>query len=146
MAFKNQGMNYQQYVYDFAVDGGGTGTKVLSSKSGYAPLPTNALVCYVDAWVVTACTSGGSATLSWGNSGDVDGYSGAAVAVASLTANAVFAESRGGALLWDDTNDARLNLHIADATAGSFVCAIATAALTAGKVIFVVSYLQPSNN
>ena len=81
MPFKNDGVQVQEYVYDFADDGGVIGEIVLSDKAGLDPLPVGAIVKSVTAKVLTALTSGGSAVLSWGNGDDADGYSGAAAAV-----------------------------------------------------------------
>lgn len=137
----------QEYVYDFAVDGGAQGTIVLSDKNGKAPLPVGAIVKDVTARVVTQCTSGGSATVAWGNGDDTDGYTthGSPIAVASLTANAMFnAAGLDSALLWDGTNDHMIPLYIDDATTGNFSFVIGTADLTAGKIVFIVEYLYPA--
>ena len=94
--------------------------------------------------VVTACTSGGSATVSWGNA-DVDGYSGTAIAVASLTDNAVFnGWGNAAALIWNDTQDSPVFYPITSSAEGAFNIAIATAALTAGKIVFGVTYIMPA--
>ena len=97
--------------------------------------------------VDTACTSGGSATLAWGNSTDPDGYH-AAVAVASLTANAVFNEQDAtAALLWDDTNDHQILYRVNGTPANQKVSVtIATADLTAGKVRLIVEFYLPGIN
>lgn len=124
--FKNEILS-QEYLYDFAVDGGAVSTIVLSDKVGYKALPAGALVTNVYAVVETACTSGGSATVSWGNA-DVDGYSGTAKAVAALVGDAAFAGD--GALVPSVVSD------------GDFSVAIAVAALTAGKVRFTVEYVM----
>lgn len=145
--FKNDGVSVQEFLYDFSVDGGAIGEIVLSTKGGYQSLPEGAVIQSVIAVVETACTSGGSATLSWGNSGDPDGYH-AAVAVASLTGNAIFNEQDAtAALLFDDTNDHQTYYRV-DSTANNqnFSVSIATAALTAGKVRFAVQYLMPGRD
>ena len=151
--FKNQ-MNYAKYIYDFSVDGGATGSISLSSKSGYRALPANAIVTRVIARVVTACTSGGSATVEWGNTADTDGYSGTANAVASLSADAVFIgdETAGGegALIWNRvgttpaTGSPKAYQVTSTANTKDFLVKINTAALTAGKIIFYVEYFMPS--
>jgi len=134
MAFKNDGLLIQEYVYDFAVDGGATGQIELQAKVNKDPLPEGAVVSNVYAKVITACTSGGSATVSWGDGTDVDGYSGTAKAVAALTANAAFdGKGDSGALLPDVVG-----------SAGKFTVDIAVAALTAGKIVFLVEYIYPS--
>ena len=145
MSFKNMGVQVQEYVYDFDVDGGAIGEIVLSTKANKAAIPVGAIIKRVVAKVVTAFTSGGSATLEWGNGDDPNGYSGATIAVASLTDNALFnGYDNAAALLWDDTNDHPIDVNVADAADGSFSVTIATAAMTAGKAIFLVEYYMPS--
>lgn len=137
-------LHVQEYVYDFAVDGGAQGAINLHAKAGVDVVPVGAIVKRVYAKVLTACTSGGSATLAWGNGDDADGYSGSAVAVGSLTANALFnGYDNGAALLWDDTNDHPIDVNVADAADGQFIATIGTADLTAGKVVFMVEYYLP---
>lgn len=146
--FRNDGMKTQEYVYDFATDGGAISTISLSGKAGAKLLPVGAIVKSVNARVLTACTSGGSATVAWGNTADPDGYSGVAIAVASLTANAVFngAEdaTNPSALLFNNTND-EMKPYAVTSTANTqdFSVTIATAALTAGKISFTVEFLLP---
>lgn len=143
--FKNDGVMVQEYVYDFNVDGGATGEIFLSSKAGYDPLPLGAIIKGVTARVVTAFTSGGSATLAWGNGDDPDGFSGAAVAVASLTQDSLFnGFDNGAALLWDDTNDHPIYVPVINEDDGEFSVSIGTAAMTAGKAVFLVEYYLPS--
>lgn len=140
MSFRNDGIQVQEYVYDFAVDGGAVSTITLSSKSDSDPLPVGAMVSKVTMRVLTAFTSGGAATLDCGSGDDPDGYL-TAIPVASLTANAMFnAYNEAGALLWDNTNDAPLDLYIDDATTGAVSITINTAAMTAGKAVFMVEY------
>lgn len=139
--------NVQEYLYDFSVDGGGQTAITLSNKNGKSPLPVGAIIKAVTAQVLTACTSGGSATVEWGNGDDADGFSGTAIAVASLTANALFnGWDNGAALLWDDTNDHQIPVYVDDATTGAFKIKINVADLTAGKIVFLVEYLQPAVN
>lgn len=147
MAFRNDGLHVQQYIYDFDVDGGAQGEIFLSSKAGYAPIPNGAIIKAVTMKVVTAFTSGGSATLAWGNDDDPDGYSGTAIAVASLTDNAVFnGWDNGAVLLWDDTNDHQIPVPVINEDDGEVSVTIATADMTAGKCYIFVEYLMPSEN
>jgi hypothetical protein len=146
LGFKNDGLKVNEYVYDFSTDGGAVSTISLSGKSGEAGLPDGSVVHRVHARALTACTSGGAATIAWGNTADPDGYSGTAIAVASFTANATFNEASGaGALLWDNTNDAGLDYAVTS-TAGTqdFSLTIGTAALTAGKIVFQVEFTRPA--
>jgi hypothetical protein len=143
--FKNDGVLVQEYVYDFAVDGGAQGEIFLSAKANAQPIPNGAIVKGVTMKVVTAFTSGGSATLAWGNDDDPDGYSGAAIAVASLTDNAVFnGWDNGAALIWDDSNDHAIYNPVINADDGDFSVTIGTADMTAGKAVFLVEYYSPS--
>ncbi len=137
---KNSGIHVQEYVWDFAVDGG-TYTNspfVLSAKAGKSPLPIGAIVLDVVAKTETAVT-GASSTYEWGNA-DTDGYSGSAIAVATLTAVG-YTEQGVGALVWDDTNDVRKPYYISSAADGAFKLTINTASATAGKIRFYVTYL-----
>lgn len=134
----------QEYVYDFDVDGGAIGAINLHAKDGVDVIPVGSIITRVYAKVLTAGASAGSATLAWGNGDDADGYSGAAIAVAALTANALFnGYDNGAALLWDDTNDHPIDVNVADAADGQFIVTIGTAALTDGKVVFMVEYYLP---
>jgi len=141
----NKGVMVQEYLYDFSVDGGVTGEIVLSDNNNKAAIPVGAIIKGVTAQVITAVTSAGSATLAWGNGDDADGYSGTAIAKASLTQNAVFnGWDNGAALLWDDTNDHPIYQYVADADDGKFSVTVGTADLTAGKVVFLVEYYFPA--
>lgn len=144
--FQNNGVNVQQYVYDFSVDGGTNGTAIsLSSKDGYDPLPDNALVLEVYARVITAVTSDGSATVEWGNTTDTNGYSGTAIAVATLAVDYVHSGATGdAALLWDGTNDHVTPFLANSANDRDFSVLINVADLTAGKIVFFVKYLYDS--
>lgn len=133
-AIKNKLLS-QEYIYDFAEDGGSQGNITLSSKEGYDALPSDAVIMNVHSWVETACTSAGSATVSWGDGSDVDGYSGSAKAVASLTANAVFEGNADSAALCPSY-----------ASNSDFSVTIGTADLTAGKIVFRVSYYVPKRD
>lgn len=145
MSTKNDGILVQEYVYDFAVDGGAAGEIILSDNANKTAIPVGAVVKAVMMKVVTAFTSGGSATMSYGNGDDPDGYSGTAIAVASLTDNLIVnGWDSAAALLWDDTNDHMIFNNVLDADDGEFSILIATADMTAGKAIFLVEYYMPS--
>lgn len=145
MPFKNDGLSVQEYVYDFSVDGGAASAVTLSDKAGYDAIPIGSIILGVHAKVVTTVTSGGSATVEWGNGGDADGFSGTAIAKATLVANYVVNHSmNAAALLWDNTNDNDVPYYVADAASGAFKMIANVAALTAGKIVFMVTYLKPS--
>jgi len=72
MGFRNE-LNTQEYLYDFADDGGTVGAIDLSAKSGFSPLPSGAIITGVHMKVITAVT-GTSSTVACGNTTDPDGY------------------------------------------------------------------------
>ncbi len=109
-------------TYDFAKDGGAVGALDLFEA------PAASLVKLAEMHVQTACTSGGSATVSAGKSADLAGMIGA-TAVASLTA--------GAAIL-----GAAIDGSHALAAADVVKMEIATAALTAGKIDFVFHVIK----
>ena len=123
------------YEYDFGVDGGATSTIPLRQFAGNAIdgsiWVTNAY-CIVD----TAITSGGTPTITFGNTTDADGY-----AINSLAllqgANLGFKTGQvAGALIWDDTNDVGIMYKPLIADDFDTSITIGTAALTAGKLRF----------
>ena len=120
MSIKNK-KHVQEYIYDFAEDGGATGEIDLHAKDNKSVIPVGAIITAVAAKVVTACTSAGSATVAWGNEDDEDGYSGSAIGVASLTDNALFnGWDNAAALLWDNTNKHQIPVNVADSADGEF--------------------------
>lgn len=134
LGFKNSGNTLvQEYLYDFAVDGGAVSTINLTAKTGYEVLPVGAIVKSVHYHVITAMTSGGSATVSIGDTTSTARYlaltafDNAAYALAKVAVNAI-----GAPLLVVAAND------------GKFGISIAVAALTAGKIQFFVEYILPS--
>lgn len=144
MPYSNDNVLVQEYVYDFAEDGGATGELNLETKANASAVPVGAIIKGVSAKVLTTCTSGGSATVAWGNEDDEDGYSGSAIAVASLTAGSVFnGWDNAAALLWDDTNDHPIYVNVANSADAEFKLTIGAAALTAGKIVFMVEYYLP---
>lgn len=143
MPFKNSGLQVQEYVYDYSVDGGVKDVAILlSDKAGYDPLPIGATVVNVVARVETTVESSGSATVEWGPGANTDGYSGTAIAKATLVANYAHTAQQGaGAELWDNTNDANLAYAVTStANTRSFAVLINTENLSAGKIRFYVSY------
>lgn len=145
--FRNSGVQVQEYMYDYSVDGGAVGTLVLSAKPGKKGLPVGAVIKSVTALVQSAVLSGSTATVEWGDNVDTDGFSGTALAPGSLTANTVvngMSGSTPGALIWDNTNDAPLYPVVTSANTGKFTMTINAHTLTGGKIAFMVEYLNPS--
>jgi hypothetical protein len=136
LSFKNDSINVAEYVYDFATDAGAVASVTLSAKDQKSPLPAGAIVTNAYAWVQTACTSEGLATLAFGLGEDVDALIDE-TAVASLTANAVFT---GDSTVVAGTSVAR----IANAAGGVVTATVGTAALTAGKVSLFIEFINPA--
>lgn len=121
----------QQYTYDFAVQGGAVGFKSLITPAN--PLPLGAIVTAVHYRMVTAFTSGGSATVSIGDAASNARY-------LALTAfdNAAYAI--------DNVAAAAIGVpNLIATTEGNVGITIAVAALTAGKMIIVVSGYIPKS-
>lgn len=129
-----------KYEYDFAVSGGAVSTIALVAKDQAMDaglVITNFLVS-----VVTAFTSGGSATMTLGNAADDDGFLVDTFSAAS--ANAVFNPgSVAGALIWDDTNDHIIPYYLSSTANSIPKLKIATAALTAGKMEVYFTCIRP---
>jgi len=109
-------------IWDFSVDGGAVSTISLGEV-----LPKNAIIQEVFADVLTACTSGGSATLQ---------LKAGTTALIDATAYDSGFDATGP----DEYALASSATAIKLSAASELKLAIATAALTAGKVHFMVQY------
>ena len=119
------------FVYDFAVQGGGTGAKTLVGEDGKARvLPAGALVVGAYIEPVTTVTSGGAATVKLGITGNDDSFK-AATAYNDASYNTTFGAA---------TAETPLKVG---GSAVSVLATIATAALTAGKFKVHVEVLLP---
>lgn len=132
--FKNQSV-VERVVYDFAVDGGATGALDLFTAG------SDVVITGFHAYVKTACTSGGSATVAVGVTGSTSAFVTTTTgAVANLTANAVL---QAVVVLSEGTpNTAAFPLPRRLASGDKVLMTIGTAALTAGKIEFVLEYMQ----
>lgn len=144
MSISNK-IHLQEYVYDFAVDGGTKDSNInLHAKDGKSRIPVGAIIKGVTARVLTA-VEGSSSTVSWGTDADEDGYSGTTIAEATLVQGFVTnGWDLDAPLLWDGTNDHPIYIDVDSAADGDFVMLISTADLTAGKIWFGVEYIMPS--
>lgn len=122
--------NCLRAIYDFSVLGGATGDIALLDDLGQpAVLPKGAIVRRVLAYVVTAVTSGGSATVALKAASTADLM--AATAKASLSA----------AALVDGTPVGSAATAVGPLAADTTVKAtVGTAALTAGKIVYFIDY------
>jgi hypothetical protein len=118
--------------YDFANDGGATGALDIATAGEK--------LVVVGAWtkVIAAGTSGGSATLKWGVTGDDDRFLNTTQgAVASLTLAAAIMP-----LPVEGTPNVIATPYTI-ASGEKFIQTIGTAALTAGKFEYVILYFKP---
>ena len=121
MGIKNK-LNHQEYVYDFAVQGGAVGAINMVGNL----LPVGAVVTSCQAVVEDAFTSAGSATLSIGDGASATKYS-AAVAVASLVDKFLITA-------------AGVPNQVSAASESQITVNIAVAAMTAGKLRIAIDY------
>lgn len=117
-------------VYDFSVDGGATGALDIFEAS------SDVIITHFHSVVKTTATSGGSATLKVGVTGDDDAFMTTTQgAVANLTASsAIFPPAVEG-------TPNTLPLPVKLASGAKVLQTIGTAALTAGKVEYVLKYV-----
>lgn len=127
-----------KFEYDFAVDGGAIGSIPL--RPMITPLESGMVVTDMYIYVEAALTSGGSATVTLGNT-DADGFFADIFALGSANA-ALRAGEVAGAILWDDVNDHSLLYRVS--TDIDLDLNIGVAALTAGKLQVFVEYFAPS--
>jgi hypothetical protein len=111
-------MEICEVTYDYSVDGGAAGALDLFTADA------DLVIHRVTAKVVTAVTSGGAATVEVGKSGDTAGLV-AQTGKASLTAGVVVDSKIGGYKL---------------ASGAKIIQTIGTAALTAGKIKYLIEY------
>lgn len=119
-------------VYDFAADAGATGALDLFTAGD-----ANLVITHAHCTVKTACTSGGSATVKWGVTGDDDRFANTTQgAVASLTAGATIIPPA----LEGTPNVLPMPYKLA--SGDKCLMTIGTAALTAGKIEFVLRVMK----
>jgi hypothetical protein len=123
-------INVVKGVYDFASTGGAIGAQsLLDDKGNLISLPVGLIVVRSFYDVITAFTSGGSATVALSIQAANDVLS--ALAVASLTAGVGAGVSVGTAA----------TMKKVSTTAKPLVLTVATAALTAGKMNVYIEYV-----
>lgn len=120
----------QEYIYDFAVDGGAVGTISLLNPANR--LPSGAVVLSAHYTVLTAFTSAGSATVSLGDAASSARY-------LALTAynNAAFDADVPKAIATG------VPVAVSSANISNVSLTVAVAALTAGKLRFVIEGYVP---
>ena len=131
-----------RYSYDFATNGGAVSAITLVAP--VVPLEEGMIVRGISVYTEAALTSGGTPTITFGNTTDVDGYLADTWALSTVVNTVVNEGEVAGALLWDDTNDHRLEYYI-DGTAANqnLIMTIGTAAITAGQLSVMVRVYKP---
>lgn len=127
--FRNQKV-VERVVYDFSVDGGATGALDIFTAGA------DVVLTGFFAYVKTACTSGGAATVALGVTGSTSLFtSTTGGAVANLTANAVLQP------LFTEAAPNTYSMPRRLASGDKVLMTIGTAALTAGKIEYVLEYI-----
>lgn len=126
----NNNVQVMEYEYDFAKSGGAVGFINLATALK-KDLPVGAIITDVHYYVETAFTSGGAATVAIG-----DASAGAVYKAATAFGDATYAAGFVAKAAIGSPN------YLAVANEGKFGITVATAALTAGKVKFLVSFMQ----
>jgi hypothetical protein len=126
--FNNDAIQVAEYEYDFAVDGGATGVYTLSSKANKAALPVGAIKVGHQVLVNTAFVGSGASAIL-GVSGDTDRYM------------VITAAGNVGAGL--ETSSASA-VFISAANLSDCLLTVSGAALTAGKLKVLISFVNPN--
>jgi hypothetical protein len=137
----------KEFVWDFAVDGGAVSAIALNSSDPNGDLLDEGFVVEdVELYTETTLTSGGTPTITIGNTTDPDGYMADVYALATTAPAMVRAGQVAGALIWNTTEDAKLAYRV-DGTAANqnLLMTIGTAALTAGKIRVIVKGFVPTS-
>lgn len=143
MGFPRNEEFWVKYDYDFAKQGGAVSAITLTADLN--GLEENVIVKDVYVVAKTALTSGGSATVTLGNTADPDGYMADIFALVGADNAVVNAGAVAGALIWDDTNDHAVHYRVTSAAnTQDVILTVGTAALTAGKleIYFRCAYNQ----
>lgn len=124
------------YEYDFAVDGGGVGSKSLRAIGN--AMTSDLVIEDAEIFVETAFDDAGdTATVTLGNSVDDDGYMVDFMTLAETVNTPIRVGEQAGALMYDDANDHLISYKIPSSAASVPKIKIGTEALTQGKAKFV---------
>ncbi len=124
--FKNDHIQVAEFEYDYAVDGGATGSYDLSAKANKAKLPVGAVIVGSEVVVQTPLTGSG-ASAKIGTTNDDDEWK--ALAAATIAAGVSTAYS-APVLVASGDDDVLLD--------------VSGAALTAGKLKVLVHFVNPN--
>lgn len=124
---KNDNIQVAEYEYDFAVDGGATGVYTLSAKANKAPLPVGAIKVGHQVLVNTPFVGSGASAII-GVSADTDRY----MAISAAAGVTGFKTSSTSAV------------YLSAANLADVLLTVTGAALTAGKLKVLVSFVNPN--
>ena len=128
-----------RFDYDFAVDGGAQGAIAL--RPNIQALEAGMVITDIYVYVETALASGGSHSVTIGNT-DVDGFFADIAALAASDNAMVRVGEVAGALMWDDTNDHMLAYRVSSDVALNLT--VGTEDLTQGKLQVYVEFFAPA--
>lgn len=137
MSFEKNVKQVISYVYDFAVDGGAVGALVLRPE-GPNKLRPGLLIESLELKMITAMTSGGSATAVIGDGSDADGFFTTIFALAAAAAKKGDGALAAGNFIVPGTINGEKVTTMP-------VMTIGTAALTAGKFKLDINCYLPVN-
>lgn len=132
-----------KYTYDFAKDGGAVGAITLGAD--ILGVEEDFIIQGISVFTEVAVTSGGSPSVTLGNTSDPDGYFADMIAAGIASVGGVINEGAlAGALIWDDTNDHNIEFRITSAAdTQDLLLTVGTAALTAGKLVIAIRGYKP---
>lgn len=134
-----------KYVYDFSKQGGAVSAITLNADIN--GLKEGLIVRGISVAAEEALTSGGSATVTFGNTADPDGYLADVFAELGTAGASVREGEVAGALIWDDTNDHSLEYSVTSAVnTQDLLMTVGTAALTGGKLVVYLRCYNPGAN
>lgn len=126
------------YEYDFAKDGGAIGS--ISLRERINAIKEGVIIDRMEIRVKTALASGGAATVTLGNTSDVDGYVTNFFGVAAANAVIDSRQNAGALLPADDVYRIGAAANLQD-----LILEVGVAALTAGKLEIMI-YMSSDGN
>lgn len=145
--YKKSEKIYKEFLYDFAEDGGATGTITMTAVDPNGSTFDEGFIIQ-DVMVVNeeALASTGTPTITFGPSADTDGYMVDCYAKVASVNTVCRAGEVDGALVWDSTADAKKGYRIGSATnTQDLKMVIGTAPLTAGKLRVIFEGVKPGS-
>jgi len=137
----------KEFVYDFSKDAGTIGTQSLKAVGPNGNTFDEGLLI-VDLFVVVeaAVTSAGTPTVTIGNTSSSTGYMADIFSKVGAINSTVRSGEVDGSFIWDTTNDSAKAYRIGSAAnVQDLTLSIGTAALTAGRLRFIIEGVLPGS-